>query len=172
MKQHKRLTVFILPLIFLSSMIVTSCDRNHEDEANQEAVAYNHHEEAIIRERVEEYVDAMNRRDIDTLVDFWSDEAIYRNHLTGELVQGKENIKAEYRSIFEELQDAKIDIEIESIHFPFEDKAVEEGVARIIIPGRTIIETEYKMIYVKRDDQWKILNVNKLELGELGPPEE
>jgi len=60
---------------------------------------------------------------------------------------------------------AKIETKIQSITFPFDDKAVEEGVSRLILPGTPPIEDKYTAIYVKKNGEWKILNFSELDLG-------
>ena len=162
MKWRKTLQLFLVPFLF----VCTSCDR--QESSTNEGLQLPE-EEVVIRQQVQSYTDALNKRDINALADHWSEEAIYRNQLTGALVQGREEIKAEFRKIFDKLGDAKIEIEVEveSIRFPFEDKATEEGMARMTLPGEPPIENDYKMIYVKRNGKWLILNVSQLDLGVL-----
>lgn len=160
MNWHKTLQLFLVPFLF----ICASCDR--KESSTNEGLQLPE-EEAIIREQVQSYTDALNQRNLNALADHWSEEAIYRNQLTGTLVQGREEIKAEFQKIFDQLGDAKIDMEVESIRFPFEDKATEKGMARMTIPGEAPVESDYKMIYVKRNGKWLILNVSQLDLGIL-----
>lgn len=170
MNRQRALLFFLIPFLGL----LASCEREEtpKNEEVKEAVIQQQKMEAEILQQIKSFVDAVNRRDIETLADHWSDEAIYRNPITGDLVQGKEEIKKEYRAIFEKLKDAKVEMKIDSIQFPFEDKAVEEGIARLILPGKDPIESDYKMIYVKRNGKWLILNVSRLDLGVLGSDQE
>ena len=126
-------------------------------------------EGATIRQLVDAYTKAMNKRDVNALADFWADEAIYRNHMTGTLAQGKDEIKVEFKKIFDQLNEATIEIEVQSVHFPFDDKASVEGIARLSRPGQAPIVNDEKIIFVKRNGKWLILNVSKLDLGLLQP---
>lgn len=143
---------YIFPL-FILLFAFTSC--GHQDKPNGEA------EQEII-ERSQAYQNALNNHDVNALIDFWADDAVYRNPLSGKLVQGQNQIKEEYIELFNHISGTTIAMERESISFPFDDKAVEQGVFHIRIPGQAPFDHDYKIIYVKRKGKWKILNISEI----------
>lgn len=147
-----------MPFILISLLVFAlfSCQSRDATEVK---------EEAEVRRANQAYNTALNQKDVNALLDFWTTEAVYRNPVTGKLVQGKENIKQEYFILFDEMQNSKVEMSIESISFPFDDKAVVEGILHLQIPGEKPIDHDYTMIFVKRDGKWKILNVSEINLN-------
>ena len=142
---------------------LASCSQG--DQKSQELSEKQEADKEEIILRIKDYVQAVNDRNVDKSADFWAEEAIYRNALTGELVEGREGIKKEYSKMFDLIKDAKVDLQIDTVRFPMDDKFVGEGVAWLSIPGRDKVESEYKMIMVKKDGQWYLLNVSELDFG-------
>jgi len=124
-------------------------------------------EEAEVRAQAQRYIDAINSGNVEAIAKFWSPEAVYKNPITGDLVQGREGIKAEFAKFYEQLKDAKVEFRIDSIRFPHEGKASEVGVAVLTLPGQEPIYSDYKMIHVKKNGKWMILHVSQLDFGML-----
>lgn len=136
-------------------IVLFSCESHDSTDGNAEQE---------VRQTSDAYMKALNDKDINALLNFWADEAVYRNPVTGQLAQGKEKIKKEYAILFEEIKKAKVAYTIHSITFPFEDKAVEEGVLHVLIPGHEPINHDYTMIFVRRNGDWKILNISEIDV--------
>lgn len=164
-----RIGVFslLVPLFFT----LTSCEQSKEKPtAEEEAeIKQNMADEAEVLNQGQLYVDAINSRDIDKIVKFWSPEAVYRNPITGDLVQGKDGIKTELTKIFDRLKDAKVEFKVETVRFPVEGKATEEGISILTLPGKEPIHSDYKIIHIKKDGKWLILHVSQLDFGMLKP---
>ena len=157
------LTRFLLIGLALGSLsIISSCDTKDANLAVSPEMKEN---SELIRNKTNTYVEAMNARDIDTAVNLWSDNAVYKNPFNGELVNGREGIRSEFKNIFSKNDKAKVKVNIKSIRFPIEEKAVEEGTATITIPGQKPMESDFKMIYVNEDGEWMILHVSQLGFG-------
>lgn len=157
----------VVSLLFLTIsplLLFTACEQSSTD---QEATIDPNYEEKVkeLRKRILSYTEAINQQDIDKLISHWSDKAVYKNPFTGELSNGREGIKKEYRKIFKKIKGGKVDIRVDTIRFPIENKAVEEGIGILTIPGRDPLESDYKMIYVKENGEWLILHVSELGFG-------
>lgn len=159
----KRYLSFCLSIIAVAGAL-TSCSQENKEPAK---AAEQQADEKHAIERIKSYVQAFNDRDIDKLAEFWSDEAIYRNSLTGELAEGREGIKKEFTNIFANINDAKVDVRIDATRFPMEDKFVGEGVAWVVAPGDQPVESPYKVILIKKQGEWYILNVSQLDFSPL-----
>jgi len=158
-------TRFLTILSILTALVLSSCDRG-DDSSQESSITPEIQEKAeVIKGKIKEYVDAVNARDVDTVVEKWSDQAVYKNPFNGELVNGRKGIRSEFEKIFSNHDDAKVSVNVKTIRFPIDEKAVEEGTATISIPGREPMESDYKMIYINEDGNWLILHVSQLGFG-------
>ncbi len=117
---------------------------------------------ATIRQKVAEYIVAVNSRNIDGVVKQWSDRAVYKDPMTGQLVNGKEGIRNEFKKLFEEYKGAQVSIDIKTIRFPVDEKAVEEGIITLTMPDQEAVKSNNKMIFINENGDWKILHANQL----------
>ncbi len=161
MKRWLGIFIFVIPLF------LTSCDQDQRTPEENAALEKQANEEKEIRAQIKLYIDAINQRDTDKIAEFWIPNAVYKNPITGELVQGREGIKRDFEKILNQLKDAKVEFKIERIRFPVDGKASEEGMSLLKIPGREPISSEYKMSHVKQDGKWLIMHVSQLDFGML-----
>lgn len=155
----------LVPLL----VTLTSCDQSKENEAQKGDVETQetNPDESEVRTQAQLYIEAINSGDIDRIIKFWSPEAVYQNPITGDLVQGKKEMREELAKIYEHLAGAKLEFRIDTIRFPVEGKASDEGIAILTFPGEEPIHSDYKMIHVKKDGKWLILHVSQLDFGML-----
>lgn len=167
MKWHLGIYTLIAPLLFT----LTSCEQKKENLSPEEKTESHQtiEDEEDVRTQAQLYIEAINNRDLEKIANFWSPEAVYRNPITGELVQGREGIRREINKMFDQLKDVKVEFRIDTIRFPVEGKASEEGITVLTIPGKEPIHSDYKMIHVKKDGKWLILHVSQLDFGTLNP---
>jgi uncharacterized protein (TIGR02246 family) len=111
-------------------------------------------DEAAIREMVASYVQAFNSHDADSLADHWSPDAVYLNRTTGEEVVGRTAIVEQFKSLFEEQPDLKVEVYVESIQFISPTVAIEHGRTRLLAPNAEPEEIDYTAVDVKRDGKW------------------
>ena len=118
-------------------------------------------DEAAIRETVDAYVEAYNRRDAQALAAYWSPDAVYTSRTNGEQVVGRAAIEKEFTASFDQTTGAKLDVSVESIQFISPNVAVEHGTARVVSPDESPAESSYTAVYVKRDGQWLLDRVTE-----------
>jgi len=153
MKWHLGVGIRLLLIPFI--LICTACyGQNPENE------------ETAIRQQVKSYVEAFNRHDAGALVDYWTEDAIWRNPVTGSFMQGREAIKEEFTTLFDEKKDIKVALKIDSIDFLENNKALEKGTATITRPGEPSKESSYKVTYVKTNGEWLIQSVSEFDFAE------
>ncbi len=119
---------------------------------------------AKITAAIESYVSAFNSRDVDLLVAHWSPNGVYSSRTTGETSVGREEMKANFQQIFEGESVPKIAVATESIEFVSPNVAVESGLATVTYSETEVVETDYRVVYVKRDDAWLIDRVTETEI--------
>ena len=62
-----------------------------------------------------------------SLADHWSPDAVYLNRTTGEEVVGRTAIAEQFRALFEEQPELKLEVNVESIQFISPTVAIEHG---------------------------------------------
>jgi uncharacterized protein (TIGR02246 family) len=125
-------------------------------------------DEAEIRSAIQSYVSAFNSRDVEKLVDHWSPEGVYTSQTTGEQLVGHEALKQEFATILGEAAEIRLEVTTESIEFVSPNVAIESGSAKVIRAEAEPAESNYSVVYVKRDGKWLIDRVSEEE--ELPPP--
>jgi len=119
-------------------------------------------ESAKIREKVSSYIEAFNRHDPQAITEYWAEDAKYTNPDTGMVVFGRKSIRKQFASVFEELGDVKLEINIESITFPDDNTALEQGKVKLITSEEDPMESAYKVKYVKENGEWLISVVSEI----------
>ncbi len=150
-------------LIAAGCVLLTSCD----SQGSGNRSSYQSEDAIKVKEQVDAYVNAVNKRDTDQAVKYWSEKAVYRNPVSGHLSEGKPGIKKEMQQIWEEIGDVTYEIDEYETRFPVEDKAVIEGIAKVTASGKDPVESKIKMILVNENGNWLILHVSRLDLGLL-----
>lgn len=119
-----------------------------------------------VKQRTEAYVSAFNKKDAKAMAEIWDQDATFTNRLTGEKVKGREAIAEQLEQIFE--SDAKPDLKItiESVTLPENNKAIERGSATLTAPEGEASKTDFQVVFVKRDNNWYISEVNEVEAME------
>ena len=119
-------------------------------------------DEMAVRAAIQSYVDAFNSGDADRLASLWSPNGVYNSRTTGEATVGREAMTQSLKEMFANQETApKIAVVTNSIDFVSPNVALERGMATITRPAGEIDETEYSVVYVKRDGAWLIDRVTE-----------
>ncbi len=110
-----------------------------------------------IRDQAKAYEDAFQRANVDAIARMWVDNGVYSGP-GGVSFSGLQQIRAMYKNHFDQVGGKKLKVSIKSIK-PMGDAAIEEGV--IEDPERRVPSTEYTVVHVKKDGQWKIASVSE-----------
>jgi len=87
-----------------------------------------------LQKLLEEYIDAMNNHDVDRLMQCYTDDAVRHDTLTGKL-EGKEELKGFYTSLFTAFPDLEYSIEnVLAIEDMIATEAVMEGTQKGLFP--------------------------------------
>jgi uncharacterized protein (TIGR02246 family) len=111
-------------------------------------------DEAAIRKADEAYAQAFNKHDAKALADAWSPEAVYLNRASGAEVVGRAAIAEQFAAYFKQQPEVKMELSVESIQFVSPNVAVENGIAKTLLPKGEPEEIEYGAVYVRRGGQW------------------
>ncbi|MFH1113634.1 MAG: nuclear transport factor 2 family protein [Pseudomonadota bacterium] len=118
-------------------------------------------DEAAIRKTIDSYVNAFNRADAEALSAHWTVDGEYVTP-TGEAFAGREKLKAAFEKFFKANEGIRLEVTQPLIYVEPGDKAVEEGFAVTVKPGREPESTRYVTSYVKQNGDWKITKIKEI----------
>ena len=125
-------------------------------------------DKAAVEKAIQSYVAAFNARAAKALAAHWSPEGVYISRLSGESVTGREALEKDFAALFDEVKEARLEVATESIDFVSPNVAIEQGSATVLRPDEAPAESDYSVVYVKRDGTWLIDRVSEEEKVE--PP--
>ena len=113
-------------------------------------------DEAAVRQRTEEFVQAVESGVAKDIAGFWTSEGEYMG-LDGVSISGQESLEAAYHSSIAEGGKPIVSHEIEAVRFLSRDTAVVDGVFESI-RGEEKEPTiaGFSILYVHEDDQWRV----------------
>jgi uncharacterized protein (TIGR02246 family) len=125
-------------------------------------------QQEVVRGNSKAVVDAFNRGDAEGLAALFCPEAELVDD-AGNVHTGREEIAAIYTRFVERFPGAKMQLDIDSLHFAAPSIAIEDGTRTVVTGDQSESATNrYTMVHVKRDDGWVIASAR--ELPEDPPP--
>jgi uncharacterized protein (TIGR02246 family) len=123
-------------------------------------------DEAAIRANVAAFVKAYNAKDAKAIAALFTPDGQIVDK-EGNAAEGREAIEKEFKEIFSEAPQKRIEVSIESLRFIGSDLAIEEGLTKETpAPGETPEYDSYTVLHVKRDGKWLMA----MARDEEGPP--
>lgn len=116
--------------------------------------------EAAILKSAEAFVEAYNKHDAKAIADLFTEKAELWDE-DGNLTKGREAIEQNFAATFKEYPEGKIEIHVESVRLLTPHIAMEEGlVIGTPAPDGPEVHTNYTVIQVKVDGEWKLASVS------------
>jgi uncharacterized protein (TIGR02246 family) len=122
-------------------------------------------DDAEIRQEAKEYAKQFEHGNATALANMWSADGDY-SEANGRVTHGRANIEKVLRSYFFNFGSQPMQISIDSIRFPSSDVAVEEGTCTLLRNSIPENVGRYTVVHVKKDGQWKMLNVTETSVVE------
>jgi uncharacterized protein (TIGR02246 family) len=117
-----------------------------------------------ITEAVRAYETAFNAGNAKSIAEMWTEQAVYTNRLTGEVVQGRKAILEQFQSILGAEPRPKMALASDSIRFLSPSIAVEHGTAAITNGSSEQNEIyHYTAIYLNQGGRWLLDRVTDEE---------
>jgi uncharacterized protein (TIGR02246 family) len=126
----------------------------------------NSSDEKALRSEADDYCKAYARGDAKTIANMWTPDGTYTD-ANGLELKGRPEIEKYFASGFKQCGAQPLDISIESIRFPRNDVAIEEGTCRVVKGPASGIKSRYMVVHVKENGQWLQAAVTESE-----PPQE
>src|ERR1700722_3730349 len=88
-------------------------------------------DEKILRAQIDDYVKAFAAGDSKALANMWAPEGTFTD-IDGTILHGRADIEAYFKTVFDQFGGQPLKITIESIKFPSDNVAIEEGRTRLL----------------------------------------
>jgi uncharacterized protein (TIGR02246 family) len=111
-------------------------------------------DQATIRSMAKDFAAAFNKGDAKAIAAQWTDAGECFD-AAGVPLRGRAEIEKAYADFFKEKPRAKIDVLVDSVHFPAPDLAIEEGLLRQSTGGKDLpTTTNYSATHVRSGGKW------------------
>jgi uncharacterized protein (TIGR02246 family) len=119
-------------------------------------------DEAAIRNNINTYVEAYNRGDAKAIAELWAEKGVWATP-AGKRLEGRQAIHDEMKTQFAAIQGPKPRLEVVApvVRLLTPAVAVEEGCARLVLPGEEPLESSYLAVHVKRDGRWQLESIHE-----------
>ena len=117
-------------------------------------------DESAIRAQALDYARAFGAASADSLAGLWAESAVFVDQ-NGNIYHGRSEIKKQYVDFFNRCGGQPLEIMVESIIFPSDDIAIEEGVSRLKNSSSPSALAHYVATHVKRDGKWLMESVSE-----------
>ena len=121
-------------------------------------------EDADIFAAVEKLAKAFNDKDAKAFASAWSDKAEYLDEETGERLEGRKAIEADFAQMFAKADQIRLEIDVDKVRRVGNDVASVDGEARVMVPNQTISRSKFLALLVKHDGAWQIDSVRENKL--------
>jgi len=119
-----------------------------------------------IKQSAREFTQAFERGDAKAAAAQWTENGEYSDDI-GTVIRGRANLEKAFSEHFQNRPKGKIEIDIQSIHFPSRDMAIEEGTIRTRGNGNELpTSTRYSTLHVREDGKWKVAVSREWGIGQ------
>jgi uncharacterized protein (TIGR02246 family) len=109
----------------------------------------------------EAYVKAFEKGDAKAIAAFWTPDGDYVEQ-TGKVFKGREAIEGAFKPFFAANKGASLRIDSESISFPGDGVAIEDGSTSVIFADGTLpARGQFTNVFVKQDGKWLLASVRE-----------
>jgi uncharacterized protein (TIGR02246 family) len=115
---------------------------------------------AAIRKAIADYCEAFNKGDVQTIANYWAQDAEYIGEAGGE-TKGRAAISALFRKFLTENKGAKMNLTVKSIKFLRSDVALGDGTSEVTTAEGTE-KGRFTAAWVKADGQWLLSSARDL----------
>jgi len=160
----KTATLWAAILLAMPSLSTFASDANSANESVSSL-----EEEKTLRTQANDYVKAFANGDYKAIANMWASDGSLTD-IEGRVLRGRPAIEGYFKTYFENYGGQALEIAIDSIKFPGNDVALEEGHSRLLKGPYIDDINRYTVIHLKRDNQWQMYSVTEAPypIGYLG----
>lgn len=117
--------------------------------------------EAGIAQRIAAYSDAVNRRNVAEVIEFFTDDAVLID-VDGNVTRGMAMIGEQFTRGFAEPSNYTLEVTTESARFLTPDVAQIEGTSKLTAPNEASVVSRFTALLVNADQRWRIAEIRDL----------
>jgi uncharacterized protein (TIGR02246 family) len=141
-------------LVLSAGTVSTGCGQTPQPGANTTTAASA--DEQAIRKSGTDFSIAYAKSDAKAVAALWTEQGEMQDE-SGEVIRGRAAIEQAFADAFKDHPGGKIEVLVDSIHFPAKDLAIEEGILRQTSNGKDLpSSTRYSAVHVRDGGQWKM----------------
>jgi uncharacterized protein (TIGR02246 family) len=122
-------------------------------------------DEKALTAQVNEYAKAFAAGDYKAIASMWAPEGTFTD-IDGQVIRGRDDIQSYFKENFERFGAQKLEIVIDSIKFPSNNVAIEEGHARPLDGPAIDAVSHYSVVHVKQNNKWQMYSVTETDYAE------
>ena len=154
MSSRESLVMIGAVLLLSAGTVSTGCGQAPQPGAN--ATAAPSADEQAIRKSGVDFSNAYAKGDAKAVAALWTEQGEMQDE-SGEVIRGRAAIEKAFADVFKDHPGSKIEVLVDSIHFPAKDLAIEEGILRQTSSGKELpSSTRYTAVHVRDGGQWKM----------------
>lgn len=123
---------------------------------------------AAIEKRIASYLEAYNKKDLQAVVEHWTEQGVYIDASSGSRIKGREALAESMKEAFESKDSGKLECELQSLDLISPGVALEKGISYYTVGENESVITTYSAVHMKIGDQWYIDRISEKEYVE--PP--
>jgi uncharacterized protein (TIGR02246 family) len=144
-------------LVILTGGALAADDQNPKSPAEKDAHAA---DRAAIRKTMQGFAQAFQKGDAAAAAAYLTSGAELIPY-EGTPLRGREAIQKAIANHFAKAAKPKIKLEVESVHFPSRDTAVEEGDIQVTTDKEATSTNRYSVLYVREDGKWLLAQIRE-----------
>jgi uncharacterized protein (TIGR02246 family) len=114
-----------------------------------------------IHKTVQDYMKAFEKGDAKAMASFWTETGVFTCD-DGQILRGRAAIEKAYGELFTKKQARKVDVHVDTLHFPSNDTAILDAtLRRTNAEGETITSSWIHTLLVREDGKWKVAVVRE-----------
>lgn len=118
-----------------------------------------------VRGVLRDYVAAFNQHDAAAVAAYWSENAVYVDRETGERLEGRAALEADFASIFAANADVQLVGEVSDVNFVTDDVAIANGTATVYTPDGSVSLASFSATFVREEETWLLHTVHESDVA-------
>ncbi len=121
-----------------------------------------------VRSTIRDYVAALRKRDVASLVSHWSESGESIDLDSGESTKGRESIGRVFASLFEREVDADVRVDLTAVRPIRDDVAIVDGFSTLACAGERPARSRFSAVLAKQNGRWLLESVREAAMPVSG----
>jgi uncharacterized protein (TIGR02246 family) len=121
-------------------------------------------DEAAVRNAVDAYADAFNKKDLEAVSAMWAAQATHVDRTTGDRIEGRDKILEDIAMAFKERPKTRLVAQVDRVRLITTNVASVEGQTSVGSPGEEPSLSAFSCLLVNNDGKWVIHSIDEMPL--------